>query len=307
MNFYTLTFKKKILLTMGIIALLIVIIDVLLLYIADKKTTKTNYISDKFSKIKHFELNNQINKDMIFIGSSRTFYHISTNIFKNKNINIYNFGVSGLAIEDYSAIVEEIINKSPKKVVISLSVDKLYSELSIPYLPTKNELGIYYDIDKILFLNAMKQYIIQLHTFLQYSEAIYNKLQSIYERFQPLSINIPNEKIEKNENYLKIDTSLNYSKLVGCKVFDIQRTHDKQITLKCENGDGILIGPMIERVEKPNTNYELDKLNTNSSNYLNKIFENLKKSNIEVVLILEPIYANKYKYHLNDIVNEFPN
>lgn len=299
MNSYTLTFKKKIFILFFVVISMISILDVLLVYIADRKTSNSKYINDKFSKIKHFELNNSKSKDIVFVGSSRTFYHISTNIFKKSNINIANLGVSGMNFEDYPTIINEIVKYNPKQVVISLNVYDLYSSLPISKFPTKEELSQYYDVNKFLFLDVLKEYVINFHTFLQYSEVIYFKLQSIYDAFNS-KVNLSN-----NETTLKLDTADNYSTLVDCKVFDIKRTHEKQITLKCDNGDGVLIGSFISQENKSKKiNYNLKNINENSIKYLQLMIDRIKNNNINVVIILEPILENKYVYDINIINNK---
>lgn len=108
-NFYTLDFKKKIFLCLFLVAFAMVGLDIVLYVFSNISTSKTNFVnSSKVSKAKHFELNNINKKDLVFVGSSRTFYHISTNIFKNANVKIYNFGVSGNFISDYPFITNTI-------------------------------------------------------------------------------------------------------------------------------------------------------------------------------------------------------
>lgn len=309
MNFYTLTFKKKILISFILIFVGLVVIDIGLYFVAKMKSTKTTFINDKFSKIIHMNLNNPINKDIIFVGSSRTFYHIDTNIFKNKEIDIYNFGISGAQFEDYPTIIPYINKVKPKKIIIGLSVYRLYDKLNISKYPTLEEIKYYYNIDKIKFLEALKQWIINRHLFLQYSEPIYYKLKSIYEKFNSHTNSIINvisntKDNIKDENKIFIDSFINYSKLVGCKVFDIKQTGDYQITLKCTNGDGILIGNHIDYKKVSKTKIFLKDFNKDSIKYINQIINNFDK-NIQVVLILEPILHNPYQYDIKKIKKQF--
>jgi hypothetical protein len=297
-NFYTLTFKKKILLSFFFILLLLIILDVFLIYIANQKTTKNKFINDKFSKIKHFELNESLKKDIVFVGSSRTFYHVSTNKFLENDINIYNFGVSGAQFEDYPTLIDALLLDTPKKVIINLSINRLYDDLEISKFPTFKELSYYYHIDKIMFLNALGTYIINFHTLLQYSEPIYNKFTSFYKKFDFYS-NMNVKEIQQRD-------SNNYSYLVGCNVFDIKKVLN-QVTLKCTNGDGILLGSNIsyDKIKKQET--VLNALNLKSVKYLTNIINSLDKQGIEVILLFEPILDNKYRYDLNVIQNSFPN
>ena len=97
MSFYTLTFKRKIFLSLFLVFCGFFLLDFTLHIVSmNQKTTKITYLPQyKQSKSKFFELNEPHEKNIIFVGSSRTYYHISTNVFKNENINIFNFGVTG--------------------------------------------------------------------------------------------------------------------------------------------------------------------------------------------------------------------
>ena len=308
MNFYTLTFKKKILISFTLILASLIILDIGLYFIANMKSTKTTFINDKFSKISHFKLNSPKNKDIIFIGSSRTFYHISTNTFRKNNINIYNFGISGAGFEDYPALMPHLKTANPKEIVISLSVNSLYNKLNVSKFPTLEEIKYYYDIDKIKFLESLKQWVINRHLFLQYSEPIFYKLKSVYEKFEVKKesnqlINV--DKKIQNSNKLFIDKLINYSELSGCKVFDMKQTSDTQITLKCANGDGILIGSDIKN--KDIELKELKEFNSQSIKYLQKLISNIDTDKVKVSIILEPILHNNYSYSLDEIKRKFTN
>ena len=304
-NFYTLTFKKKILISFTLILASLIILDIGLYFVAKMKSTKTTFTNDKFSKINHFKLNNPKNKDIIFIGSSRTFYHISTNTFRKNNINIYNFGISGAQFEDYPTLMTHLKNVNPKEIVISLSINRLYNKLNVSKFPTLDEIKYYYDIDKIKFLESLKQWIINRHLFLQYSEPIFYKVKSIYEKFEVKkeSNQLDTDKKTQNRNKLLIDKSIDYSELAGCKVFDMKQTADTQIALKCINGDGILIGSNIRNkdIEKK----ELKDFNSQSIKYLQKLISNIDTNKVKVSIILEPILHNTYTYSLKEIQQQF--
>ena len=309
MNFYTLTFKNKILLSFLLIFLSLIVLDISLYFIAKSKTTKISFINNKFSKTRHFQLNKTDNKDIIFIGSSKTYYHISTNIFKKNRINIYNFGIEGAKYEDFPSLLKYIKSKKPKKIIISLSVDKLFSKLNISKFPTLEEIKYYYDIDKIKFLKSLKQWIINRHLFLQYSEPIFYNLKSIYKMFEGNNkINISynsNYKKIKNKKILFNDKDKNYSKLVGCDDFDIKKNSNTKIVLKCTNGDGILIGNSIENIKIKKT--ELKNLDLQAIKYFQKIINSIDRKKVNVSIILEPILHNNYTYNLVDIKKQFLN
>jgi hypothetical protein len=292
-NFYTLTFKKKILLSLFSIIAAFIMIDIALYYMVELKSTKQTFIDDKFSKIKHYHANQPQNKDIVFVGSSRTFFHIATHIFQEKGLQIYNFGISGAQFEDYPTIIKEIIKTAPKEVVISLNINRLYDKLEISDLPTLEEARYYYDIDKKMFFNALLQWTINLHQFLVHSQTIYYKIVALYEKFSPKKEQITHQKRRE----------INYDKEVGCHVFDIQKIAGKYLTLKCSNGDGIRIGNHPLEVKKEEI--KLTHFNPKSIAYIQKMVDKLSQHHIPITLLFQPILHNPYQYDLQQIKSQF--
>ena len=287
MNFYTSTFKQRIIISLLSVILLVVALNIVISIVIDNKTTKESFINNKDSKIKHFNLNNPNHKDIIFVGSSKTLFHISTNRFKKSGIDIYNFGISGLFFADYPTLVNAVLDSKPKKVVISLGIERLYSELFISKYPMIDEIKIYYSINKKKFAKSLYRWLINQNTFLVHSQSIFFKIKSFYNRFEI--------KRDKSEN------SINYSTIADCHIFDIKKTNAKHTMLKCSNGDGVLVGNYIEEIEYSN----LHSPNKESVLYLKAIISMLKKHNIKPLIIFEPQYNNNLRYNINDIHNEF--
>ena len=127
-NFYTLDFKKKIFLCLFLVAFAMVGLDVVLYVFAESRTSKTNFVDNKISKAEHFKLNSKKPKDIVFVGSSRTLHHVSTSIFAENNISIYNFGVSGNFIGDYPFITKIIKKVNVKEVIFSIEINKLFED-----------------------------------------------------------------------------------------------------------------------------------------------------------------------------------
>ena len=253
-------------------------------------------IGNKNSQSKFFELNQFYNKDIIFIGSSRTYYHISTNVFRDENIDIFNFGMSGNQFEDYPDAISTIKKYHPKKVIISLSVNRLYENLNKVKNPTLIDLKYYFNTDKVLFIDGLLSYIKSFHTFFTYSEAIFYRITSFYNKF-----NI-NQQI-KESNIIK--SNENIETYADCEVYDIKKNPDGNSNLKCKNGDGILIGNNIKE-DFLNKSMELINLNKNTVSYItNGIINPLKEMNIEVIIILEPIFNSNYIYDIKEINNKF--
>ena len=175
-----------------------------------------------------------------------------------------------------------------------MTVTRLYDPLNISGLPTLEEVKYYYGIDKKMALQSLLRWIINQHLFLVHSETIYYKLQSIYDKFNP----------KKRENSV-IKKEKNYEEIAGCKVFDVQHSGTILTTLKCQNGDGVLMGNHITLEDaKPQ---HLKTFNQKSLHYIKKMVEELTQHNIPVTFIFEPIFHNPYTYDIQAIQKEFKN
>ena len=302
-NFYILTFKKKIILFFLLVLVFLSIVNISLVFISKLRTTETNFINEKFSKIQHFNLNKTENLDLVFVGSSKTFYHISSNLFEKNNISVFNLGIGKMLYPDYPSVLSNILIKKPKKVVISISVYSLYDRFLGPHYPTFEELAYYFELDKPMFIYAIKQYFINMHTLLRFSEGIYYRLYSIYESFNFSLSEKDNINSIVSDNSLILQNNAFYSKTLGCDVFDTTRHNNNLIILKCTNGDGILLG---ENKVKENYNFEIKNLNTKVTKYLKKLINKLTSKDIDLTIILEPLFEN-YTYSFEDIKKEFPN
>ncbi len=283
MNSYISNFKKYTLLIFLLLISFIVFLDVILYYYADMKTDKNRFISNKFSKGKHMLLNTTNAKDYIFIGSSRTLFHISTGVFMNKGVNVYNFGVSDRKIFDYPYMVNRVIElkNKPKSVVISIKKSDLYEEyedhfnsISIDDIFAMSKI---YDTDVII--RAFISYIKNIHKLVIYSEPIYLNIRSLYDKFR---FEVRSEVRNNNER-----VGLSEVKRLDCDIFDYKYPSPVKIVAKCTNGDGVLLGN--------NINYSLQRRDEDSKivnikvrELLNQTLKVLNNNNIRAVLIFEP-------------------
>jgi hypothetical protein len=307
-NFYTLDFKKKIFLCLSLVVFAMVGLDVVLYVFAESRTSKTNFVDNKISKAEHFKINSEKQKDIVFVGSSRTFNHISTNIFKENNIGIYNFGVSGNFIGDYPFIVNAIKKVGAKEVVVSIRVSDLfkdYIERDVK-IYTTDELMANFGTNKITFLKTLPDYLASLHLFLRYSEAIYNRVIMTYGKFTPkTATNVNNFSVE---NFFNIEANSD-CELINTSEVNSNFTKDKKIIVaKCSNGDNILFANTIPR-ENYGKVIELKELNLNTLKYMqNYIIDPLVKNGIKVIILLEPMFDGmRLQYSINEIISAIKN
>ena len=282
--------------------------DVVLYIFAGNSTSKTNFVDNKISKAEHFKLNSQKQKDIVFVGSSRTLHHISTNIFKENNISVYNFGVSGNFIRDYPYISNVIKKVGTKEVIISIRVSFLfdnYAEYGFK-IYTADELVANFGTDKMIFLKTLPDFFARVHLFLRYSEGIYNRIVGFYGKFTP-----------KNKTDIKqVDTNSTFDVKANsdCEIASINEINSnatknkKIIVAKCSNGDIILFSDALPR-ENYGKTIELKGLNQNTIKYFqNYVIDPLVKSGIKVVVILEPMFDGAtIKYDINEIMPAIKN
>ncbi len=296
MNFYTLTSKHKVYLSLILVAISLVFINLIILFFIDGKTTKDSFIGSKFAKTKHYSLNNQTSKDIVFIGDSHTVFHISTNTFKKHGLDVYNLGVAGAHLENFPFHIKYISNANvkPKRIVLTFDIETLYRDLPVSHYPTITEIKLYYEVNKIKFFKSILQWIKSFNVLFQYSEAVFNKVESLYNSFKPVETIINNAQV--NNDLVDVD----YSNLVGCNVFDIKHQGHAAI-LKCSNGDGILVGTVVETGVRKNK--DLVNINQEVIKYLNSAISLVDES-IEVIIVFSPKNVNdNIKYKLSRIKN----
>ena len=283
-------------------------LDIVLYVFSNISTSKTKFIDIKTSKVKHFELNSVDKNDIVFVGSSRTLHHISTNVFSENNISIYNFGVSGNFIRDYPYISNVIKKVGAKEVVISLRVSFLfdnYAEYGFK-IYTTDELVANFGTDKMTFLKTLPDFFARPHLFLRYSEGIYNRIVGFYGKFTPDNKTKASSFEAKNTFDVKAHSDCD---LININEINSNATKNKKIIVaKCSNGDIILFSDALPR-ENYGKTIELKGLNQNTIKYFqNYVIDPLVKSGIKVVVILEPMFDGAaIKYNINEIMSAIKN
>lgn len=279
-------------------------ISVVLELYSQRKNTKTTFLDDKFSKAKFIELNaSQKNPhDIIFIGNSQTFYHISTNFFKKNGINISNFGVSARRIPDFGFMVKKAITLHPKHMVIAIPIDELFHKPYITTSPTLDDIKNYFDTrqDPFFIFEEIVNYIRSFDRLWPYSPAIYLQLQILYHDFdnalnRRTTMNIRRSSKKAPDNSLMdcVLYSVNYSKAAGA-------------IIKCTNGDGVLLGNKVEKDCKNDPNALLisnGHLNSNTLALLNLYISSIRANNITPIIIFNTSYCRNFHYNLDSVTN----
>ena len=294
-------------------------LDIVLYVFAGNSTSKDKFVDTKISKAKQFELNSHTKMDIVFVGSSRTLNHISTNIFKENNISVYNFGVSGNFIGDYPFVTNTIKKIGAKQVVFSIRVADLFTDYKENgfKIYTTDELIANFQMGKIAFFKTFSNYFANFHLFLRYSEAIYNRLVGFYANFNPDSTN-DEKQIFSNDAFKIYDKKVSSvfdlraksdCRLIETKVVNSNFTKNKKIIIaKCSNGDYMLFANAISR-ENFGKEMDLGEINLNTVKYFqNYVIDPLANNDIKVVVILEPVFdGTNIKYNINEITSAIKN
>ncbi|MGP1561190.1 MAG: hypothetical protein ACTTIC_03780 [Helicobacteraceae bacterium] len=238
MNFYTLTFKQKILLGLAGVALAQILVNIALLGYIKKTTTAQSYIGTKASKIDFFHRKNLGAKDAVFIGSSRTLYQVSTAQFAAAGLDIFNFGVSGMFLQEHAATLHAALKIKPRLIVIEFGADEIYKPQP-PKEPSVQDLRALFGADRALFLPALWKFGANLNLFHYYREGIYIHLNALLKRkifvggrAQDLAQDLGQDPIQMARK--------TFAAYIDCDVFKSVESKTSYI-LTCTNGDGILL------------------------------------------------------------------
>ena len=171
---------------------------------------------------------------------------------------------------------------------------------------TVDELMANYGTNKIIFLKTLPDYFSSLYLFLRYSEAVYNRLASFYEKFIPKTKTVTDNFNTGNSFDIAInnDCASNDIRELDSK-FTINK---KLIVAKCTNGDSILFANALPR-ENYDKVLDLRELNLNTLKYMqNYIIDPLAKNGVKVVILLEPIFdGTRLQYNINEITSAIKN
>lgn len=283
MNFYISNSNRfKIIFSFVIFLLLSFFFSLYLSNVFHSKGNKRFWKENKISKSLHFKKNNLKKFDYIFIGSSRTLYHISTNIFKKNKINIYNYGLSYLGLYDYPYIVNRAIESSPKSIVISLSIDDLFKKRYNFWELTIEDLDVIFKTqsDAIVY-DSLVTYIQGIDYIPKHILPIRNEIINFYKRAFLIS--------KTTQNKRKYDCEF------------LEKGMDVKSTIKCTNGDAILYSTIKQKSTKNYKVKVLEYQDDDTVKMLNYLINKIKEHNLRPIIIFEPIKDNFYSYNINNI------
>jgi hypothetical protein len=287
-NFYISNFKLFLFSIITTKIILITLFSFILNFYLDIKPNNNQFIEYmKESKSRHMLNKFNFKKyEKIFIGSSKTQYHISRNIFNKKNVSVYNYGISGSFFYAFPFMVEKSMLLNPEEIIISLPITNLYNQ------------NIFAEDFKGILLEDFK-YIVKTHSFRESKIAFYEMIKNLYlpflyaqninskinQIYKSFNFRIYKKKsIKNNKKIKKTKDSINSQIYMDCTPFFFG-----DHAVNCTNGDGILFGSLKNKT-KQNKIISLnnENLNINKINLLNLLQDTLNKKNIKLILIFEP-------------------
>lgn len=245
--------------------------------------------------------------DIIFIGSSTTKYHVSTNLFKSENINIFNYGVEGHFFTTYPYMIQHAIKAQPKMIVISMNVQELYYKLLDKDLAFEKSIKVKWENIRFflghylenpsneeefnLVIRLLETFIEQREYFARYGYYYTDAISKFYHspNVNSLPLHVfnrslhPDYKTEDNHvdnQYLDCPANLSMTNFMG---------------YRCDNGDGIITkeDKNLSFANYYNKNVFRDKkYNYHFVRILNKMLDEITRAGIKPVIIFLPQFEN---------------
>ena len=288
MNSYILISNKKrlkIFIFFNILFLLIslVIIEKIDIYFTDRGY----FIEHKISKSRHMLNDAKKEKhDMIFIGHSKVQYHINSEMFREKGLNVYTYGIPSITISDYPYMVQKAIEAKPKVIVLDISMKRLYRGYFLPPIknPTFFDIYIHFKATNIFaFPKNMYDFLPLNFYFSRYKDMIWQ-------------LNHPDEMKKTLEKVSK-----KYQYKSDCNNF-FYRGKTRVVTL-CTNGNGTIWAD--KKTALPRL-FELTKSSIKQVELINYLIKVIQDNNIQVYLLLEETsYNRKLSFDRAELYDQF--
>ena len=259
------------------------------------------------SKEKHMGLNlqNGKRKDVIFIGNSRTLYHISTLIMQQQGLNVYNLGISGHGTPDFPSMVDHALRYHPKTIALNLAAAYFHVKLTVPKDVDRDDLVAYVKSGQSThyIIKAFTQYLRSWFLVDAYSTNINIRVRSAYQAFDPKKFHFSLKHIKKGFSNPLFTANKTYQfdkRFVKCKVFRMAYPKKIDATAMCTNGDGVLAGNNLHQVatqEDAIKNTTDSKLNVKQLQLFNYIINKIKRAGVKPIVIFTPVFQNSYTAH----------
>lgn len=260
-----------ILLTLPLLIIFYIFLYFFLYYSSDKF-----FIEDKVAKSIHLKYHaNQEKKnfDYVFIGSSKTQNHISTNLFQKYGLRVYNYGRPNMYLIDFPFAVNQALQYNPKHIVLSIDIEEV-SGIKQNIIKVKFPT----DIDYKMINQLNESHLLKFNSFNKYLSSVI-RLKDLWFRYSRLKQN--SRLVDKRLNVYKVD--YNY---IDCNISSF-RGNIKRSVFVCDNGDGFIISKNFNA-----NGFKTKKIDTIGEDnvhlrLLNSIIALIKKHNVTPIIVIQ--------------------
>lgn len=221
--------------------------------------------------------------EVVFLGSSRTRYHVNTSWLTQQGLSAYNAGVAGQYPDVWPYMLQYLWQFKPHDIVFSLPLKQLYA----PRFFNTQEPYHWVDFRALLKVRPSQGEVFQ--GFKKWLMSVINPLSS-YVNFLDFTIK---HAIKPPRHSLSLERRL------GCHVASLKPYHAGAI-YQCTSGDGIL--DFSDVPTQSMKTISLSGLNIQSVAFLNEIFTAVRKKGVKPILVLTPFLYQRYVYDPNDLL-----
>lgn len=213
-------------------------VDVALRVYVVQRTTANRFIDNKDSKFRHYLAQPfPRSPDAVFIGSSLTKNHISTDVFRGRGWVVYNMGISGRLLGDYPSMAENALRRNPRVVVLNLSASDLLTPPSSEFTHFTDLLAQWRaGLPWATLLSSAGNFLEGRHLLHYYRAPLYENVAASFRRLAPPPAAVAARREDRAPAFAD-----QVNRTPDCDVFK-RATYDSEVVLTCTNGDGVQLG-----------------------------------------------------------------
>lgn len=259
------------------------------------KTTKNNYINIIDSKYRHMKLNYMPHElDIIFIGSSKTYYHISTALFADNNIKSYNLAMTACLPLSFPNMIANAIDMKPAYIVLGIDLDYFYNDFE-PRIPTPGlrdiQAQIATGLSRDIVFRASVGYLRNSIPLEKYSLTLLRRMKIVFNRYTDSYFEAPG--VEHQTLVSVSSENSDDGPIADSKIIAVQKLSNDFYAVKCMNGDGILFGTSLKEIPAHKNDDLGLSPNQEKIKFINYLLDEIRGNNIKPIVFLCP--------RLNDI------
>lgn len=232
------------------------------------------------------QLNHPVNTlDIVFIGSSRSYFHIDTGYLTAQGLPSYNLSMLACFPLSFPSMIEHAKTVSPQAIGLGVDVDFFYNDFE-DRVPTPGIADIKAQIaaglDTAIISRTILDYVEKLPPLSRFATTIATKGQSVFDR---LANGYFEQKKSDTVHSAKTQSAPEFD--TDSKIFQVQKLKDDYYSVKCENGDGILFGaPLMNNATAFSKRNPPQNLRLKNIDFMNYLISIARKGGTDVFIYL---------------------